>query len=300
MTQTILILGATGRIGRNGVIAFGRAGWNVRTFDRKHDNLMEKAKGVDVILNGWNPAYTDWAKQLPILTEQVIAAAKVSGATVMIPGNVYVFGNDAPQNFSEKTAHAAKNKLGRLRIEMETAFRNAGVQSIILRAGDFMDTEASGNWFDLIMTKKLAKGVFTYPGPLHLPHAWAYLPDLLRAFVELAEARKSLAKFEDVPFPGYTMTGQELTELVRSATGQPVKVKQMAWWPIRLISPFWGMGARLVEMSYLWRKPHHLDGTKFSRLLPEFKSTLLPVAIQSALSLDINPDQPMVGAKIAV
>ena len=300
MAKTILILGSTGRFGRNGVSAFKRAGWTVRTFDRATDDLMVKAKGVDVILNGWNPVYTEWAKQIPKLTQRVIAAAKIGGATVMIPGNVYVFGKDAPQNFTENTAHAATNKLGRIRMEMEAAYRNAGVQTIIIRAGDFLDTKASGNWFDLIMTKKLAKGVFTYPGPLNLPHAFAYLPDLLAAFVCLAEARESLGKFEDVPFSGHTLTGQQLGDAVSAAVGQPIKVQQMAWWPIRLISPFWAMGARLVEMSYLWRKTHHLDNTKLKRLLPDFKPTPLSAAINLALSLDVNPDQPMVTAQIAV
>ena len=41
MTKIILILGSTGRIGRNGVQAFTAAGWQVRTFNRATDNLME-------------------------------------------------------------------------------------------------------------------------------------------------------------------------------------------------------------------------------------------------------------------
>jgi nucleoside-diphosphate-sugar epimerase len=300
MTKIILILGSTGRIGRNGVQAFTAAGWQVRTFNRATDNLMEKATGVDVILNGWNPVYTDWANLVPDLTQQVIAAAKVSGATVMIPGNVYVYGVDAPQNFSEHTPHTAQNELGRIRIDMETAYRKSGVKTIVLRAGDFLDTQASGNWFDLIMTKKLAKGVFEYPGPLDQPHAFAYLPDLLRGFVALADRRETLGVFEDVPFPGYTLTGQELGDAVQAATTHPIIIKQMAWWPLRLISPFWKMGGKLVEMSYLWRKPHALDGSKFGKLLPDFRTTPLSTAINSALSFSINPDHAAVGAKATV
>jgi glutamyl-tRNA synthetase len=37
---------------------------------------MEAVKGIDIIVNGWNPAYPDWAKQVPGITRDVIAAAK--------------------------------------------------------------------------------------------------------------------------------------------------------------------------------------------------------------------------------
>jgi nucleoside-diphosphate-sugar epimerase len=299
MSKTVLILGPTGRFGRNGAEAFAAAGWRLRKFNRKTDDLKQMATGVDVILNGWNPTYTEWAGQVPALTEQVIAAAKITDATVIIPGNVYVFGKNAPQNFSHTTPHAATNPLGRIRIEMEAAYRRAGVRTIILRAGDFLDTTDSGNWFDMIILKKLAKGVFTYPGTTDTPHAWAYLPDLLRAAVDLAEKRDTLDRFEDIPFPGYTLTGTELRAAVEAATGNDLKIKLMGWMPIRLISPFWKMGRHLVEMSYLWRKPHHLDGAKLKRLLPDFKPTPLPTAIATAVSFHVNPDQPVVGANVA-
>ncbi|MCF6316055.1 MAG: hypothetical protein L3J30_07185 [Marinosulfonomonas sp.] len=48
--------------------------------------------------------------------------------------------------------------MGRIRTEMEAAYRDSGVRTIILRAGDFIDTQASGNWFDKVMTPKLDKG----------------------------------------------------------------------------------------------------------------------------------------------
>ncbi len=298
MTNTVLVLGASGRFGRNCATAFKSAGWTVRTFDRENDNLIDKAKGADVILNGWNPVYTDWAEQVPVLTKKIIAAAKSSGATVIMPGNVYNFGRTAPQNFDENTSHAAVNTLGKIRIVMESALKRSGVPTIVLRAGDFIDTQASGNWFDLIMTKKLDKGVFTYPGRTDIPHAWAYLPDMARAVVMLANQRAELANFEDVPFPGYTLSGTDIHALVQNAVGHPVRLKTMSWLPIRLISPFWAMGARLVEMSYLWNKPHHLNGAKFKRLLPGFKATNAQVAVANAVSLDVHPDKPMVRSHV--
>ncbi len=296
MTQTALILGATGRFGRHAATAFEQAGWQVRRFDRSRDDLTLAAQGVEIIVNAWNPAYPDWAEQVPALHARVIDAAKRSGATVIVPGNVYVFGATTPGPWSDTTPHAATNPLGRIRIDMEAAYRRAGVRTIILRAGDFLDTEESGNWFDAVMVKRLGKGVFTYLGNPEIEHAWAFLPDLCRAAVGLAEMRADLPAFADVPFPGYTASGNDLAAVLGRMTGRAVTVKRMSWLPLRLARPFWAMGAKLLEMRYLWNTPHRLDGAKFTSLLPDFRATPLEQALAQVIpagSVDaqIDPHQ---------
>lgn len=298
MTQVVLILGATGRFGRHAADAFAQAGWQVRAFDRKTDRLPEAAMGADVIVNAWNPTYDRWARDVPALTDQVIAAARASGATVIIPGNVYVFGQSSPARFAEDTPHLATNPLGRIRVEMEAAYRAAGVRTIILRAGDFLDTEASGNWFDMVMVKTLAKGRLTIPGAPDVPRAWAYLPDMARAAVALAERRETLAIYEDVPFQGYTLSGREMAAAVSATLGRDVRPKLMHWLPIHLARPFWPLAKGILEMRYIWSKPHHLDGKKFARLVPGFIPTPLDTALTKALAaVDVHPNKTVAGGR---
>lgn len=286
MTQTVLILGSNGRFGHHAALAFEAAGWTVRRFDRNTDDLNKASLGVDVIVNAWNPLYTQWASQVPNQTAQICDVAKRNHATVIVPGNVYVFGSQTPAPWSEKSTYAAENPLGQIRIKMEETYRNAGVKTIVLRAGDYLDTRKSGNWFDQIMTKKLNKGVFTYPGNPDIPHAWAFLPDVCRAAVQLAEKRTELPEFCDVPFPGYTLTGTEIAGLVDQSVEGSVRLKQMSWWPIQAMSAVWPMGRKLVEMRFLWNTPHWLDESQFNALLPGFEHTppqqALALAVQGA------------------
>ncbi|MEM7320553.1 MAG: epimerase, partial [Pseudomonadota bacterium] len=275
-----------------------RAGWQIRRFDRGSDNLDRLAEQADVIVNGWNPAYPDWAAQLPGLHESVIRAARKSGATVILPGNVYVFGAETAPPWSEHSPHQATNLLGRLRIGMEGAYREAGVRTILLRAGDFIDTRASGNWFDMIMIKSLAKGRFAYPGDPEIAHSWAYLPDLARAAVELSEKRRTLPHFCDIPFPGYTLSGRDLADILASVTNKPVHLRRMNWLPLHFARPVWPMARFLLEMRYLWNTAHALDGTLFDKYLPGFWHThpeqALATAIPDALvERQIDPDQPV-------
>lgn len=283
MTGSVLVLGGNGRFGRHAAEAFWNAGWRVRLFQRGADSLPEAAKGADVIVNGWNPPYDRWAAELPRLTAEVIVAARAAGATVILPGNVYVFGPDAPEVFGPATPQGATNPLGRLRVETEAAYRKAGVRTIVLRCGDFLDEEASGNWFDRIIAARAPAGVLSYPGDPDAVHAWAWLADAARAAVALAERRAGLPVFSDIAFPGYTLTGRELAALAEGALARPVRLERMAWWPIRLAVPVWPMARHLLEMRYLWSKPHRMDSRGFDALLPGFAATPPGEAVAAAL-----------------
>ncbi|MEO0989619.1 MAG: NAD-dependent epimerase/dehydratase family protein [Pseudomonadota bacterium] len=289
MAQTALILGASGRFGRHAAEAFEKAGWTVRRFRRGGD-LTRAAMGCDVIVNAWNPPYPDWFREVPAYTPKVIEAARASGATVIVPGNVYVFGEGSPECLGPETPHAAQNPLGRVRVEMEAAYRRSGVQTIILRGGDFLDTNASGNWLDQ-MVKKIDTGVLIYPGDTGASHAWAFLPDMARAAVALAEIRHQLEVFEDIPFPGYTLTATELVAAIGDVLDRPVRIRRFPWLLLRLIRPFWRMATGLLEMSYLWRMPHRLDGTRMAELLPDFRPAPLGEAIFETLKPHVDPNK---------
>jgi len=289
MSKTVLILGANGRFGTNAAQAYQAAGWTVRRFDRKTDTLETAARGASVIVNAWNMAYSEWATQVLAMQPDIHRVALANDATVIIPGNVYVFGAQTPAPWSHESARDAGNPLGRIRIDLEDSYRAAGVRTIVLRAGDFLDTTASGNWFDKIMAPGLSKGTFTYPGHPDIPHAFAYLPDVARAAVLLSDKRDALMRFEDVCFPGYTLTGAQMAVALERARGHSVTLKPLKWWTLRLIQPFWKEVRYLFEMRYLWDTPHSLSGQKFNALLPGFEHKPAEHALRQAAAHVAHP-----------
>ncbi len=288
--NTVLILGATGRFGRNCVTAFETAGWQVRKYRRGTD-MAKAAMGADVIVNGLNPPYqTDWQALLPPMAREIVSAAKASGATILQAGNVYGFGSEGG-TWGPDTPMRATTGKGKARIEMEHIFRQAaaqGVQTIILRAGDFIDTKPSGNYFDL-MVAKLHKGRLSYPGRTDIERTWAFLPDMARAAAMLAERRKQLAGFEDIPFAGYTLTGQELREALQTASGRKVTFKPFPWWFFKLAAPVSKLFKALLEMRYLWNTPHRLDGSRLAEVLPDYRGTELVTALRLAVNKTEHP-----------
>lgn len=299
----VIVLGAKGRFGRAAVTAFAEAGWEVTVFGRKWKGdapdgvrrvtgdakdaaaLCAACAGQDVIVNAVNPPYQDWVRDLPVLTAAAIAAAKHSGATVLIPGNLYNYGADAPAALAEDTAWQPTSRKGHLRVTMEEAYRSAGVPTIILRAGDYLEREKSGNWFDAHITVKARQGRTMYPGPLDQIHAWAYLPDVARAAVLLAEQRDSFAPFEQFGFDGYTLTGAELVDHITRAVQKPQKISSMPWFIIPVLGLFQPVIREVYEMRYLWRVPHRVDGTKLHRMFPDFKHTPVEDAMRQMLAV---------------
>ncbi|MDH3263134.1 MAG: epimerase [Paracoccaceae bacterium] len=285
MAESVLILGASGHFGHPAAEAFAAAGWEVRRFRRGSDDLVQAAAGAALIVNGWNPGYPRWADEVPGQTQAIVAAARATGAAILQPLNVYVYGPGAPEVLGADTPHAAQNPLARVRIEMEAALRGAGVPVILLRAGEFIgEAGHGGGWLDQVILKPIGKGRISYPGPLDVPHAWACLPDLARAAVALAEMRQELPEVIEIPFPGYTVTGHELAAGLAEALDRPVEARRMSWLPLRLAAPVWPLARGLLEMRYLWEMPHRLERESFDRFLPGFRETPLAEALHAAVS----------------
>src|SRR3990167_287181 len=280
---SVLVLGANGRLGRASVLAFASAGWQVTAQLRRAPRaslpagvrqvqcdaldlatLAAAGAGADVIVNALNPDYTQWATLLPPITAATLALAATTGATLMLPGNVYNFGNQLPAVLSEDTPFAATHPKAAQRIALEAALahaaRDRGVRSIVIRAGDFLGD--AGTWLDLAMAKGLDQGRFTQMGPTDQPHAWAWLPDLALVFVLVAERRAMLAPHAVLHVEGLTLTGAQLQQAFEAALGRPLKTKAFPWPWLRLAAPLSPMLRALFQMRYLWQRPHRLDARR--------------------------------------
>ncbi len=312
----VLILGANGRLGCAAAQAFNAAGWRVLAQVRRDPApdlpagatlvraalsdtraLSAAAAGASVLLHAVNPVYTRWdAEALPALHAGLDVAEHLD-AHFMLPGNVYNFGAGMPALLCEDTPQRPSTRKGEIRVQMEALMAQraarGGFTASVLRAGDFFGA-GSGNWFDQAILKSLRSGKLVYPGPLDVPHAWAYLPDLARAFVRVAEQPRALAHSEALRswhFEGHTLTGAELLAAIEVAAielgiAPPDGFRRagMPWGLMRafgLAVPLW---RELARMSYSWRVPHALDGRRLAALPgPALQTTPLSLALRESL-----------------
>lgn len=306
---TILILGANGRLGAAATRAFADAGWRVLAQARQipaalpagaralvadvreTESIVAQAVGARAVLYAVNPVYTRWPQDALPFARAGMDIARQLAATFLMPGNVYNFGEDMPELLRESTPQRPSTRKGRIRVAMEAeleARAAQGLRGVVLRAGDFFGA-GEGTWLDLAIAKSLHAGRLVYPGPLGLPHAWAYVPDLARAFVALAE-REGLPPFARFHFPGHTLTGTRLLQAIERAAREAglaprgeFRVGRMPWGLIRLAGLAVPMWRELAEMSYLWRVPHALDGTALREAVGELPCTPLEKALADSL-----------------
>ncbi|MBI5254997.1 MAG: NAD(P)H-binding protein [Burkholderiales bacterium] len=299
--RRVLVLGANGRLGSAAVQAFASAGWQVTAQARQAPRqplpasvqalqadaldlpaMTRAAQGVDLIVHALNPDYARWDTLLPPLTDAVIRVAEASGATLMLPGNVYNFGRELPAVLTESTPFVANTPKAAQRIALEAAMAASRARSIVIRAGDFLG--GTGTWIDLAIGKGLPDCRITQMGPQDLPHAWAWLPDLAQVFVQVAERvaerPDALPRHAVLHYAGLTLTGAELQAAFEAALHRPLQARAFPWWALRLAAPFSPMMRALSEMRYLWQRPHRLDETRLRALIGPVPHTPLAQVVQ--------------------
>lgn len=323
--RTVLILGATGGIGRELSRRLLARGWQVKALTRAPERLdlddarsgvkwlkgdalsrtdvCAAADGASVIVHAVNPpGYRNWSELVLPMLDNTITAAVANRAHIVLPGTVYNFGPDAlPAPDEDSPQHPVTVK-GRIRAEMERrlhAASRAGAKALILRAGDFFGPGAQNNWFSMGLVKPgKAVSKITYPGASGVGHQWAYLPDVAETMVRLIELRDALGPFASFHMAGHwDPDGTEMIASIRRAVGKPdLKVARMPWRLMALLSPFVPLFRELSEMRYLWQMPVRMRNDRLRAVLGDEPHTPLDAAVKTTL-IGLGCLPPAAGAR---
>lgn len=286
--QRVLILGLNGKMSSAAARAFIGAGWAVTGIARRAPEGLEGvnfvagdaadpkliarlAADADVVVNGLNLAYDKWDKgRAEAQLAAVLEGLDGLSLTLMFPANIYNYAADSAR-ITPTSAQAPATPRGAIRQRMEAMLQRAcgadGLQVFLVRAGDFYGPGARGSWFDLVINPKLAEGKVTYPGPFALGHSWAYLPDLGRAYVKLAEMRAQLHRFENFHFAGHFVTGEHYVRTLANITGRKLRSKRLFWPALWLAGAFMPLYREIYRMRYLWHSAHALSDPRLDGLL---------------------------------
>ncbi|MET3663470.1 NAD(P)H-binding protein [Caulobacter sp. 1776] len=314
-----LVLGATGGVGGETAAALVRRGWTVRALARdpgkarlagvtflKGDALdreavVAAAQGASIIVHAVNPpGYRGWKTLVLPMLDNTIAAARASGARILLPGTIYNYDPAAHPVIDEATPQRAHTRKGKIRIAMEARLEaaaapegeKAGVRSLILRAGDYFGPRSTANsWFasGLVTPGKPVKTIL-YPGDKGLGHAWAYLPDIGETFARLADREVELPAFARFHFEGvWDADGTAMVgAIARAASLKRPNVRQLPWGLLPVAGLFSETLRELSEMKPFWRHALRLENRKLVAFLGEEPRTPLDVAIRATMQgLDV-------------
>lgn len=291
-----LILGITGAFGKHVAQALEGKGWQIKAMVRdvtklstqfenvevvqgdasNYNDVKQVAKGVTMLVYGVNPANYDWEnKALPWLDVSV-RVAEEQGLTIVFPGNIYNYNPDNHSLIHELSKQSPISSRGEIRLYMEFRLQRAaenGAKVLILRMGDFIAAKPSQSWLPRILNEKKDKIRLDAPGPQHIKHAWAYVPDAAGTVALLVEKIDKLPAFSVFHFKGYSLSLQDMAYVIAEQTGKPVEVKPMTWWFLSLLRPFLTAIQGVFEMRYLWQKELLLDDSKLRRTIADVPHT---------------------------
>jgi nucleoside-diphosphate-sugar epimerase len=304
---TALVIGATGAFGGAAARALLAHGWRVRALHRDperaraatglnlgwvkgdamvREDVVRAAEGVRAIVHAANPpGYRNWSGLVLPMMDNTIAAAAREGARILLPGNVYNFGPDARGDIAEDAPQHPITRKGRIRVALEQRLRDAaqsGAKSVVLRAGDFFGKGAEQSWMGGVMFRA-GKPVrsLTYPGPLGVRHAWAFLPDLAETAARLLDREADLAAVASFHFRGHALTGHELVAAAERAAGRKLPVRPFPWFAVSALGPFNETLRELSEMRYLWRETVVLDNTRLVEAIGAEPHTAIEAALDA-------------------
>ena len=290
----VTVLGINGHIGHHAAQAFQQAGFTVTGFGRSNrqplegvafikgdagslDDLKGAIAGADIVVNALNLPYDKWDKgRAEAQLATVITAMGDSGKTLMFPGNIYNYAA-TDRRISPSTPQRPQTPRGAIRVRQEDMLAAASTagkfQTIIVRAGDFYAPGNTGDWYDQAMLMDARKGKVYAMADLGLGHAWAYLPDLSRAFAVLGEQRHELGTFENFHFSGHYVSQGALMEAIRKAAPVPLKVAPLPWILLQAMGLANGVIREVVKMRYLWNNPMELVDPRLDAILgPDFNT----------------------------
>lgn len=288
----VIVLGINGHIGHAAARAFFAAGYAVTGFGRsnKHpipgvtfikgdaDDVAQLRAAIgdaDLVVNALNLPYHQWDKgRKEAQNERVIAALGATGKTLLFPGNIYNYAASDRLVTPDLPQHPQTPR-GEIRVRVENLYRAAAargdIQVLIVRPGDFYGPHYDGTWFDLAMMTEVGKGKVSVPGVWGVGHAWAYLPDLVRAFVKVADARTRLGRFENFHFAGHYVTPEQMRDAIAAIAPQGTRFGLLQRWIFPVIGLVNPMMREVAKMGYLWEHPMELRDPRLDALLgPNF------------------------------
>lgn len=307
MERTALVLGATGGIGGEVARLLVARGWQVRALHRapakaatqgdgiqwlagdamRSEDVLAAASGAQLIVHAVNPpGYRNWGQLVLPMVDNTIAAARASGARVLLPGTVYNYGPDAFPQIDESSPQRPLTRKGAIRVEMERRLRESGVPLLVVRAGDFFGPKAGNNWFaqGLIKPGKPVTAI-SNPAAPGVGHQWAYLPDVAETMVRLLALGDALPRVASYQMEGHwDADGTQIVSAIARAAGRPaLRAGRFPWWLVTLASPLVAVFRELREMRYLWRQPVRMSNARLLAALGSEPHTPLDVAVRRTL-----------------
>jgi nucleoside-diphosphate-sugar epimerase len=231
--------------------------------------LTELSKSADVILMCAMAAYHRWPTEFFPIMDGTVKAAEANGAKLVVLGNLYGYGANAPLPLKPDLPPDPSSRKGTVRHIMWRRALAAKVPAIEIRASDYLGHGAV-TYFSLLALPALLQRQrsASFPGDPDVVHGWSFTKDTARTLVAAADYQGEWGRAFHVPTQNAS---------VRSLVGRFAAALDLAAPALLRLTPaeLEGIGFHeALEMLYLFEQPLLVDAEETTRLLGITASSL--------------------------
>lgn len=288
MTQSSalhVVLGGAGGVGHALVRLLSAQGKRVRAVNRsgridgvgpnvelmaadllQKESALAACQGAAVIYHCAGVPYERWSQELPIIMDNVLAAAQATGSVLVYADNCYMY---APTSrpMTESMPYAPATKKGRIRKELAekalAAHQQGKVRLTIGRATAFYGPNVTVSTMgDRFFPALIAGKSVNWFGPLDLPHTMTFVDDFAAGMLTLGAHEKALGEVWHIP-AAEPLTGRQYINLASELAGVPSKPTITPKPILQTLGIFNPTVREFVEMLYEYKEPYLIDGSKY-------------------------------------
>lgn len=229
-----------------------------------------EGSGVVYLLIGIQYDHRVWARDWPVIMQNVMDACKATGARLVFFDNVYMYGK-VDGAMTEETPYHPTSKKGAVRAGvarlLQAEMAAGTLRAVIARAVDFYgprvtDKSAPG----VYVFSNLGKGkTAQWPINADVPRSFSYTPDAARALYLLATHPEACGQVWHLPSAQPALTGREFIRLAARQMGGSGNVRVLPKWVLKAIGWFSPFMKEAYEMNYQDAFAFRFDSAKFEK-----------------------------------
>jgi len=227
------------------------------------EDVARVAAGCGALVHCVNVGFgAHWHAQITRMLDVAIAACRQSGARLLFPGNVWVFGRGRPlDRVDEHRAHAPCSAKGRTRARNEAMLASSGIRHAIVRLPEFYGphvTTLTGPPLRAVARGEIA----TWYGHPDRPIELVFMPDAAAALVEVATAPSVDGMTFHLP-GAEALSARDFFARAVEVAGTAARLRALPAWLVRVAAPFYAPARGFADILHLWEDPVLLDGARW-------------------------------------
>lgn len=263
--------------------------------------LNRMSTDKDFIVHGINYPYNQWFGNMDTATQKIIDAASQNQATIVLPGNVYNFGNtkDPIREDSQPNRTSARpcSRKGRLRVEIEAMLEKAAdagrCRVLNVRLPDFWGPNVLNEGVKPIFENALTGKALPWLVNPDIAHQSVYTKDAAEIIVRLMlreQTERTQTNVSSTPYQVWNYGGTTVPstrawfEQITALTGKPLRIQVYSRFLINVLGLFVPVLREVKEMLYLYENTILLDDRKVLALFPDFRPTPMNQALTETLT----------------